>query len=457
MSYRQILHLGCALALAGCTTVDIRPDVTPLRGAIGDRAGADILLHDGATPSSHADRVNQLASAPLTMASAVELALTESPELQARYAEIGIASAEMAAATELVNPVLEVMARPTAHPREMANLEFGLTQNLYNLLTRDSRRRVATEAFEAETLEIAADVVETAAEVRRHYVELVAARHHLRAKVEAAEATSAAAELAAALHTAGNISDLELAHDKLEADEGAIEAMKAELSVNEMMPAFASLIVLGDRDLLVPDQLPDLPASDPSIDGLEQIALTRRLDVASSRKAVDRAHADLKARVDWRLWDELNLGFSAEREGDGAWAIGPILEISLPLVARGNPDVAEAIAVTLKAENELKAAEAKAKSDVRIAVARLQAARGVVQRYLSSLLPLKRSVVELTQREYNFMIVGAFDLLEAKRDESQAIGEYVEALAGYWQARVDLSEAIGGVEIAMPVTVENAS
>ena len=457
MFFRTLLLFGGAVALGGCTTVDIRPDVGPLKDALGDRAGASIILHDGAMSPEHSARVAQLAGAPLTMAAAVELALTGSPELQARYAEIGIASAEMAAATALVNPVIEVMARPTTNPAALANLEFGLTQNLLNLLTRKARRAVATAAFEAQTLVIAADVVAIANDVRRGYIELIAAKHKLRARREADEAAAAAAELATALHTAGNISDLEFEKEKAKSDDTAIAVLKAEADVGNLEPEFAALIGMGDRVLIYPDVLPSALPTEPVIDGLEKVALTRRLDLAARRLGADRARADLKARADWRLWEELNIGLSAERDGDGGWALGPSLEISLPLMARGNPEVAEAIAGVVKAENEFRATEGKVLADVRSSVARLAAARKVAERYAATVLPSKRSIVDLTQREYNFMLVGAFDLLDAKRDEADAVGDYVEALHDYWLARVALAEAIGGADIQMPMNAEDKS
>ena len=52
---------------------------------------------------------------------------------------------------------------------------------------------------------------------------------------------------------------------------------------------------------------------------------------------------------------------------------------------------------------------------------------------------------KLTQEEYNFMLVGAFELLSAKRDEIEAYKGYVEGLRGFWTARAMLRSALGGV------------
>jgi cobalt-zinc-cadmium efflux system outer membrane protein len=55
------------------------------------------------------------------------------------------------------------------------------------------------------------------------------------------------------------------------------------------------------------------------------------------------------------------------------------------------------------------------------------------------------------------MLVGAFELLEAKREESAAAAEYVEALHEYWLARVDLAQAIGGADLRLPSAEEASS
>jgi cobalt-zinc-cadmium efflux system outer membrane protein len=42
------------------------------------------------------------------------------------------------------------------------------------------------------------------------------------------------------------------------------------------------------------------------------------------------------------------------------------------------------------------------------------------------------------------MLLGVFELLEAKQNEIDAGHEYVAALTDYWTARADLERAVGG-------------
>jgi cobalt-zinc-cadmium efflux system outer membrane protein len=60
------------------------------------------------------------------------------------------------------------------------------------------------------------------------------------------------------------------------------------------------------------------------------------------------------------------------------------------------------------------------------------------------MLPLRRQITEQTQLQFNAMQVGAFQLLQAKRDEVEAGVAYIESLRDYWMARGDLNQITSG-------------
>ena len=84
------------------------------------------------------------------------------------------------------------------------------------------------------------------------------------------------------------------------------------------------------------------------------------------------------------------------------------------------------------------------RSEVRAARDRLTAARQLVAYYRDVVLPRRKRIVEQTQREYNFMLVGVFQLLQAKQDEINAQREFLEAQRDYWIVRTELDHALGG-------------
>ena len=75
----------------------------------------------------------------------------------------------------------------------------------------------------------------------------------------------------------------------------------------------------------------------------------------------------------------------------------------------------------------------------------MSAARARVEYYREVLLPRRARIVELTKLEHNAMVVGVFQLLQARQNEAEAQRDYIEAQREYWSARTDLDRALNGI------------
>jgi cobalt-zinc-cadmium efflux system outer membrane protein len=446
-----LLSAAAAVALSGCAaTVDQGRSLSDLSAAVGDRAGGEVSWQTaGGQDPAVAARIAALSAAPLTVDGAVQLTLLANPGLQARYAELGIAQADLVEAGLVSNPVLDVSVRATD---ALAMLEFGLIQNLLDVFTRAQRVKAADAAYRAATLAAAQEAVAATAETRRAYFELQGAKNVAAVLAEVRDAAETSWQLAERFHAAGNISDLDLAEERAAFEDAVVELAEAELDVAAAERKFAVAVGVSVPALQVAGTLPSAPEAEPATASLEEAALDRRLDLAAARRAVEAATAELKLAADWRLWQELEAGAMVEREDDGEWTAGPSFALALPLFNQGQPAVARAAMAVVQAENETKAVEAEVRAEVREAAARVAALRALVDRYRSTVLPLKSEIVSLKQREYNFMLIGAFELLVAKREEIETFRAYVEALRDYWLARADLVAAIGGGTLIIPAT-----
>ena len=60
-------------------------------------------------------------------------------------------------------------------------------------------------------------------------------------------------------------------------------------------------------------------------------------------------------------------------------------------------------------------------------------------------MPRRERIVALTKLEHNAMLVGVFQLLQAKQNEMQARRDFIEAQREYWTARTDLDRALQGI------------
>jgi outer membrane protein, heavy metal efflux system len=98
------------------------------------------------------------------------------------------------------------------------------------------------------------------------------------------------------------------------------------------------------------------------------------------------------------------------------------------------------------------------RADVRSSRARVLTARGVVQEYGKVIVPLRENVVRFSQEQYDAMLIGVYQLIQAKQNEFEAYREYIESLRDYWIARSDLERAVGarvGAPGAPPPAINN--
>jgi len=70
--------------------------------------------------------------------------------------------------------------------------------------------------------------------------------------------------------------------------------------------------------------------------------------------------------------------------------------------------------------------------------------RNTVNHYRRTVLPLREQIVDLTLKNYNYMLTGAFDLLMAKQQEFEAYQKYLEAIRDYWIIHADMQRSLGG-------------
>jgi cobalt-zinc-cadmium efflux system outer membrane protein len=95
----------------------------------------------------------------------------------------------------------------------------------------------------------------------------------------------------------------------------------------------------------------------------------------------------------------------------------------------------------------------------RAAAQELRAARDRVNHQRNVILPLRDQILNETQKHYNAMQVGAFQLLQAKQAQVDAGARYVELLRDYWLARaaIDQLAAGGAAEISAARSTSSAS
>lgn len=433
-----------ALLLAGCATPDPDAAFADFGEMISERVPEPVVWRSGG-PEDVAvdDRVRALLAEPLSVDTAVAVALLSNRDLQSHYASLGIAQADVVQAGLLQNPVFEIMVRPSTEGG--TNIELGLMQNFVDLLMRPARQRIAESEYQSARFQLAAHVVAFAGDVQAAYYAYLGATSRLSVVEEIAATGEDAAALSKAFHDAGNISELENAEHQAASAHARLELLEAQGAVRESRTELAELLgVEPAADWAVPTRLPSLPAGKVQARGLEDRALRNRFDLAAHRDELEAAILEAGMEEDFRFLEEGELALSAEREPEGEWLIGPALEIPLPLFDQGQAHLTAAQLEVRRLRDSLMAEERHIRSEVIVAIDAMAFAGDRARHLTETLLPLRERIVRLTLAEYNYMLESPFHLLETQQEVNETTLKYVEALREYWLARAALIAAVGG-------------
>ncbi|MBT8363319.1 MAG: TolC family protein [Deltaproteobacteria bacterium] len=441
------LLLGVVLFATGCAQVPKEAGFNEVRGLVGQRVDYRIQWNQDAEADRDVEKaIEELLQSEMSPEAAVQIALLNNPNLQAAYEDLGITQADVVEAGLLENPVLFGQARFPNKSESSNNYEFGMTQNFLNILMMPARKKLSAIRFEQVKLQVADKVIQMVAKVRKSYFTVLGARQIRDLRNEITLAAGSSFELAQRLHSAGNISDLELATEKAHFEQSRLELANSETAVLDAREHLTRLMGLwgSQTKWRMLKQLPDIPNAEIPLEHLESMAIENRLDLAAERKAADALAQALGITIDWRWIGQIEVGISTERETDRTWVTGPQLAIELPIFNQRQADIARLEAQLRRSQNRLTAQAIDIRSEVRSLRNRLIMQRNIINHYRKTVLPLREQIVDLTLKNYNYMLTGAFDLIMAKQQEFEAYQKYLEAVRDYWIIRADMQRSLGG-------------
>jgi cobalt-zinc-cadmium efflux system outer membrane protein len=449
----SLLRVGALIAvLAACAPT--RSEVFgPVDAAIQRRLGTPASWSDAPrTDAAITERLKQ----PLDLDAAIRIALARNRGLQARYEELGIARAEIAEATVL--PPLEIdLSYKIALEGDGNELEIDAIQDVLSLLQVGQRRGVARNLLESARAHAIAATMELAARVELALYDQIAAQQELELRQTAFDAADAAAELIERMHAAGNTTDLRLASERGHREQARTELGRARIEVAVRREAMNKVLGLDGTEAAwtVAGRLPELPATAPALDGLEQEAIDTSLELTALRAEAEARGGEVGlARV--RSWlPRLGLGAAASRHDGGHWAVGPAVSIGLPLFDQGQGMRTRATASLRRVQHELADRTLAIRAEARAARQRALGAHAEARQLQDVVLPLRQRVLDETVLQYNAMNASTFELLAARRELVDAGHEYVGALHRYWTAHARITAIRRGAMADHPVPAED--
>ncbi len=441
-----LAHLGPCAALAilgllvGCASLPSQHGFADIERLATERLGPEIRWNTGNKEDAKvAQAVRKLLERPLTAEAAVQIAVLNSHVLQASYETLGIARADLIQAGLVKNPVFS----GTAAFGPSIEWEAALIEDFLDLFTLAARKRAAEASFEQVKLEVASGVFDLAAKVRSVYYALVGDAQALELLRTAALGTEAAAELAERQVEAGTLSRLEQSMHQALYAQTLLDLARAEAEGRRDREQLNRLLGLWGSDLRweTPGRLPEVPASLPELAHLEARAIAHSLRLTAARREVEAFSATRETALQFRWLSLLGIGIATHREPDGQFT-GPRIELGLPIFDRGQARLARLEAELRQSEERLAALAVDLRAELRTARDRLVATHEQVHYLRRVLLPLRDTILVETQRQYNGMLLGVYDLLTAKQNELNTARDYVAAVREFWLAWSDLEQVL---------------
>jgi len=451
-----MLLLTPLIALTGCASVDPSVGFAEVQATVAAHGVPSIHWRTGTDADDAVDaNIRTLLSGELSVDKAIQVAILNNRELQAAYEELRISQADVVAAGLLKNPVFDGSVRFV----EGSNaLELGVAMEFLDVLFLAHRQEIAQEEFEAAKLRTAGAVIDMSGMVRVAFLDLQAAQESLALRRQIEEAMKLSFDLAVMLQKAGNTTDLAVARERLAYEESGLDVSAAEALVTERRESLNMLMgAFGDTaGWSVTATIPDASTDPIDAAALENSAIEKSLDLRLAVYAMgaEELRADLARPLGWL--SELEAGVTTERE-DGDWTSGLSWSLPIPLFSQGQPSIAKADAAFDRASHLYFAMAVRVRSTVRMAIAQAIAAQTRAARLRDAILPLHHVVVEETQERYNAMLIGAFDLFQAKRDQLAGEEELVKARRDYWVARAHLDQLAEGRLASIDSSPETAS
>lgn len=387
--------------------------------------------------------VKKLLAAPLTVDNAVQIALLNNRGLQATYAELGIAEADVVQAGRLRNPGFSFGRLTRADEVE---IERTFLFDVLGLITMPIRTDLEKRRFELTKGRVAMETLQVAADTRRAFFSTLAAQESVKYMEQVKQSAETSAELARRMAAVGNFSKLDRAREQAFYAETTAQFARVKQQAVAERERLTRLMGLWGEDtgFRLPERLPDLPKAPRDIADLEATALKQRLDVQGAMQEAENIASALGLTKATGFLSVLEVGYMRNSESGKPRQTGYEIELRLPIFDWGNARVARAEYTYMQAVNRAADTAVKARSEVREAYSAYRTTYDLARHYRDEIVPLRKRISEENLLRYNGMLISVFELLADARQQVSGVNAYIEALRDYWLSETSLNLALTG-------------
>lgn len=389
-----------------------------------------------------------LAQERLELPQALSLALERNAELRLAEAEKAAALAELQGASVLLagNPEVSGAAGPRQGPSGTSlDFEVGLSQSVELFGTRGARIDAARARLAAAEARSLLRRIEIAAELREAFTLALADKESLTIAEDGRQLAAQSLKAAEERFAAGATSRIDLNVARVELARATRERARAAQRLVLAVAEVQLLVAMDPREgVELVGALPAVAHPPEALESLVSRAEANRPDLAAVRAELEAARWD-STLAGRELWPVPRLGVTYGQE-EAARIVQGTLAFELPVFNQNQARRGVAAARVTQAERSLEALQRQVSAQVRVAVARYQAASGAVQAYAGEASAAVAENLELINEAYRAGKVDFTQLLVVRRqalEERQAAVDVREELG---LADAQLKRAIGSVE-----------
>jgi outer membrane protein TolC len=434
-----------AIFLTGCATLSPDAGFSEVEQAVTQRTGAQThwVRSEDAANSVQA-RLKEFLAKPIGPPEAVQIALLNNPGLQASYADVGVAEADLVQASRWRGPTFSFARLRRGGETE---IERSIFFDVLGLITIPLSVRGEEARFAAAKNRAASEALRIALETRKAWFNAVAARETARYMAQVKEAAEASAELARRMAEVGNWPKLNQAREQAfyaELTAQLARSRQVEASTRERL---ARMMGLWGEELRfqLPERLPELPKEPRQFaTDSEAQALTQRLDVQAARRDAEALARSLGLTKVSRFVSLLEFGLQSNSETGLPRQRGWEIELGIPIFDFGTARTARAEALYMQSVSRAAEVAIQARSEVRDAYGSYRTNFDLARHYRDEVIPLRKRISDEMLLRYNGMLASVFELLADSRDQVAAVNAYIEALRDFWLAESDFQMALTG-------------
>lgn len=442
--FKLPLLAAFVLLLGGCATLSRDGGFGAIANVAKERLAKDVQwMRSESDADGVQASVKNLLAQTLTVDNAIQVALLNNRGLQATYAELGIAEADLVQASRPRNPVL---GYTNVRGGGALGIDKSLGFDFLQFLTIPLATRIESRRFEQTKLLVANEVLRVAAETRKAYFQAVAALESVRYAELVKIAAEASAQIAERMTRAGNFSKLNQAREQVFYADSAAQFARAQQMVISQREKLSRLMGLWGEDtrFQLPERLPALPATRPELQDLEAFAMVQRLDIQAARRQSEGLASSLGLTKATRFINVLELGPAQTRGAGEPVRNGYQISIEVPLFDWGGARIARAEAIYMQSINRLAETAVNARSEVRATYSDYIGMYDLAKHYRDEIVPLRKKISDEILLRYNGMLVSVFELLADSREQVASVNASIETLKSFWLAETELQMTLGG-------------